>query len=435
MGAPEGDSSAPSRIVRWSFALSVVIWTLAYLMMWRRGSASADNRDQSPIFAEWFMLLAGWAVMLASAPFGSNDVFLYLSQASGWRDFSENPYLQPPSQNPENPFANMSPWSEQTALYGPIGVLIPAAIYLPGGAVWGNLLIHRLFGGACLAAALVLGARMTDKASKRIWLLTAANPLLLIEIASAAHSDSWIAVLLVGALLAAMRGRWGIAIVCFAATVWIKYTTVVLAPAFVACLIRRPPLSLRMGIGLIVGVIVTVLGSIVLVWFCGGTEPLLRGIAMAGERHSHSIGMLAYLVLETYFGTGYLVVLTVRLTIFAVAAMLAYDVRVPGDLPRVVALTYILAWTVGVTYFQPWYLIPLAALLPLIAEKWLRNMILVFTASAVIGGNSVLHLFYDPERYPHILMALVIFAPVAALIARHWREIFSAAEKSEECEA
>jgi hypothetical protein len=374
-----------------------------------------------------WLLLAMWIATLLAVPFTSADAFLYLAHASTWIDFGNNPYLVAPVGNPANPFLGLTPWPTDAAQYGPLGLVLSGWLYRPALGAWGNLTVFRIVAIAAVGLAFWLARGATRELGRsadapRGWLL-AASPLLLIEAGIGAHNDAWIAPLVLGVVYLLLRGRFGMAIVVFAASVWIKYTTLVLAPA-IAVFIWRHADRRQRWIGVGIGVLVAAVSSIALLAPFGGLEPPLRGLSAASERATRSMVWVAGTALEAAGGKGSVVTGLSRAATLLAALALALRLKRREDLPQILLATYLVFLLIGTAWFQPWYLIPLLPLSCIARNAASRGIIVGFSASAVLGLYGVYFVTYSFSPANQLLMTAVTFVPVLVMLGRHWRGFF-----------
>jgi hypothetical protein len=403
----------------------LIAWSGLHLFLWRRhdpeGAAAGSHRSRP------WLVAAMWLAMLLAVPFTSADVFLYLAHASTWLDFGDSPFLVAPAGNPANPFLGLTTWPGDTAIYGPLGLAVSSWLYRPALGAWGNLTIFRIAAIASLVVAFWVARKSARelgwKTPLSLGLLAAASPLLLIEAGVAAHNDAWIAPLICGFVYLLLRGRLGAAIVVFAASVWIKYTTLVLAPAVAVFLWRHGGKRERwLGIG--IGALVAVVTSGALLAQFGGVEIAIRGLSSASARATRSLVWLAYAALEGISGKGEWVVGISRAATGVAAVGLALGLKRREDLPRVVIATYVVFMLIGTAWFQPWYLIPLLPLSCVARSAAVRAILATFSASALVGLYGVYFVTYSFSPANQLVMTAITFAPVLLMIGRHWRELF-----------
>jgi len=171
------------------------------------------------------VLAAMWGIPLAlGPPMLSNDVFSYA--AHGVLQLSEHdPYRTPPAGLGHSPVLSaVDPrWRFVRSPYGPV------ATWLEHASAWvgrGNLLATVLVLRALAAVAVILIGYLAVRTARGAGrptaaALTVANPLLLLQGASAVHLEVFMGALLLAALWAASRGRLatGIALACLAGAI------------------------------------------------------------------------------------------------------------------------------------------------------------------------------------------------------------------------
>lgn len=420
---------------RWLGALLAAAlggWALAHLGLWRRlqrapaGSVFLGTRALLGILAAEILLL------LPAIPFSSTDVFLYLAQGSTWIDFSANPYLSAPANHALNPFVHLSPWPFDVAQYGPLAILISGLLARAELSPWEGLLVSRVLaiGAVLVAFGIAAGIRRSSDAGPRsggswVW-ATALAPLLLLETAVGAHNDAWVAPLIVGAVALLMRGRWGAGLILFVASAWIKYSTLVLAPAMLVFLWREWPRYPERRRELALGIVVASAGSIALFGTFGGIEVVAQGALLAAGRMTRSLAWVAQGLVR--FGgldaSAVLPVMRVLLAVLVVA--LALRIRKASDLPRVAVGTYLLFLGLGAAWFQPWYLVPLLPLAALVPCRRVQGVVQVFGFSALVGLYGVYFSTYSWSLAVQAVMVAVTFVPVAVVAALNWRAFLPA---------
>src|SRR5579859_5806657 len=213
----------PATLMLVGIALLVLLWTLAIRL---HHAGTTTERRVWAIGAAW---VAPFAI---GPPLLSNDVFTYAAQGLLLRDHL-NPYRVGPSALGNiHAVAAVDPsWRSVPSPYGPLAsTLQHLAIAISGGSPIGATIVFRLLGVACLAAIGVLAADIAGPRRVQALTMTILNPLLILEVVSAAHLDGTMCVLLLGAIVAANQRHWVLAIVLAAAAGSIK------APAYLAVL-------------------------------------------------------------------------------------------------------------------------------------------------------------------------------------------------------
>jgi hypothetical protein len=146
----------------------------------------------------------------------SRDVNAYAAYGRIVAVHDSNPYVQPPSSFPADPFARVAPgaWRDTPSLYGPAFTLASAGIAgafedSPGATITA----FKILAGASVAVAVLL---LVDAARRlrpgREAMAAAAlglNPVIVVHTVGGGHNDALIAALLVGAVVVAWSIGWG----------------------------------------------------------------------------------------------------------------------------------------------------------------------------------------------------------------------------------
>ncbi len=158
-------------------------------------------------------------LFLIGPPLFSSDSYSYAAQGllvlHGF-----DPYHVGPAALGHAAAAAVDPrWRDTVTPYGPVALHTEHfAAWLGHGSPLATLLIMRAITYAAMVGAAALVLRVTSRANRPVVLTyLLLSPLVLLHIASAGHLEALLALALAGALLAARRGAWTLAIV--AATV------------------------------------------------------------------------------------------------------------------------------------------------------------------------------------------------------------------------
>ncbi len=192
--------------------LLIAVWTAGLgLLAW----AWWTLRDRVPS-ARWALVTVGlWLVpLLVAPPLGSRDVYAYACQGATYAaGFS--PYEQGVSALPCPWLDTISPiWRDTPAPYGPLFVLLSAAVVALTDSLVGSIALFRLLavGGVALVAAgvPVLARRLGVPDGRALW-LALGSPLVGVHLVSGAHNDALMVGLLVAglAVVASRPGRPG----------------------------------------------------------------------------------------------------------------------------------------------------------------------------------------------------------------------------------
>jgi hypothetical protein len=213
---------------------------VAYAALWR----------EAPALSAQIVLgtaLAAGALLLASFPVGSKDVFLYAFIGKVWGTYHTNPYTPPPAAfvaDPWQPFAQVI-WAQQPTPYGPLFLWQARLVdRLAAGRLFAAVWVYKAIAAAALAGAIAVAVQLMDGAAGerryRIALL-AWNPLLLFESAGNGHNDAVMLLLVLGAVWLHQRGdplRWLFAPAPLALAIWYKWYALLFLPAFLLAVYR-----------------------------------------------------------------------------------------------------------------------------------------------------------------------------------------------------
>jgi hypothetical protein len=211
----------PGSLMAAGIVVLLVLWLIAirFMLAGRLGERQV------------WLVSAAWGVpFVVGPPLLSNDVFTYAAQGLLLRN-GLDPYSVGPSalgNVPANAAVDPS-WRSVPSPYGPLATTVQhLAVSISGGDPLGATIVFRVIGVLCLIAIGLLAAELAGPRRAQALTMTVLNPLLLLQVVSAAHLDAIMAVLLLAAVLAANQRNWALALLLAAAAGSIK------APAFLA---------------------------------------------------------------------------------------------------------------------------------------------------------------------------------------------------------
>jgi hypothetical protein len=417
----------PWRVVDIALVATLMLWIACHTVLWRTGRGPSCRMDTRTFLFASLVGAGLWLAQLIAVPWTSGDIFLYLAHSSTWAEFGDNPYVVAPAANPANPFWQLATWRTQAAQYGPLGILIGAGLLKASSGPWGSLVLSRLFGIGCLAGAFLCAGGIARDLRLRIgrgtWLLLATSPLLLAEVGAAAHNETWVVLPLLASIWAGLRGRWGLALALLAASVAVKYSTLVLLPIFAFGLWRSPPRGALRWLELATGCLVIALGAVLLSRLFGGVEVIAEGFSRAARLRTKSIvWMLCYGAEALGFSAGPIVT-TSRVVVVVLVLVLGWRVKRPAVAPKAILATYLLFLIFGVAWFQPWYVVVLLPVCPLVAARGARDVAVLFAASSMLGVYGVYFLVRSWSPPAQIAMTLITFVPVLLALRKQGRTI------------
>lgn len=366
--------------------------------------------------AAWlFGSSAGFAaILLVGYPLTAIDLFIYAIRTRGWALYGLPPLLTPPESLPSgDPWLGLAgEWVDAASPYGPLWELPSlGAFYLSGGNFLAHLLLLKLLGAAAYlgSAALIYH---TLRHLRRDWALAgtlafAWNPLVLFEAVQNAHNDMLMTFFLLAAIWVAVRRPTAVShqvavVVLLAASILVKFVTVLAAPFLLLALAARQATGSRRLLALalygllLMGLVVAVMGPF---WPGRDNWAVLNADSQAGR----SLLALLILALRTWLGTNPAFAVAGNLTrglfaliyLFLLWRSAAASRWQAGQPPAesvinigVMPAFYGLFWYVllAAPVFHGWYLlwfVPLASLL-LPAPRPLRVAV-VFSITALVA--------------------------------------------------
>lgn len=423
---PRGAPMLPVVVV---LVVALVVLLAAWALLTRAAAAGAVGvRRLGWVAALWA------APMVVAPPVFSRDAFSYLAQgrllARGF-----DPYRATPSAlGPGRLLGALDVrWTHTVAPYGPLSLRVQEAAAVGGGD-------HVLLGVAALRAVAVVAVVLTVALAVRLVgparrpVVVAAiglNPIVLVHVVGGAHIDGWLAVLVVAALLAELRGRPMWAMVAATAAFEVKLTGAVVVVALaVAHLWRADPRSRLRALGRDALTVAVVAGLSALVVPDGlGWR---HALATPGRLDTDNapVSLLADLVVVAgrLVGAGatYDAVLPVTRTVGEVVAALLVVALLATARRRTVAATVgwaLLAVAALGPVFYAWYVVPALACFAVVDTPVARRGLLLVTGYALLCGLPALRAG-DP-RWPATvlpLLGLLLLAaagPIMARLVRH----------------
>lgn len=383
-------------------------------------------------------------VLLPALP--SDDVFSYILYGRISALDGANPLLAAPSSFPGDPFLRLVFWQGTRSVYGPVWLLMSAALTHIAEALGGSLaayvLLYKLLGlGAHLANTALIWATLGRLAPRRQLagtLLYAWNPLCLLEFCASAHNDALMLTFALAGVYCLVR-RWEVpALIAFGLAIGVKYVPLTLVPLYLALVARE---RLRQGASLgeviaAVGWRVTiVLGVVALTALPYWAGPKTLGALLASppaQQLDNSLldvvqwplraaAQAAGLSRAAAAGAVQSGLKLLGLALFAGVWLRGlWRTRGLEDMLRGwgwVLLAYVI---VGSGWFWPWYATWIVAAVAL--AEWTE---LSVAALLLAGGATTLYAFlplYSAGAYG--VRALVVFGPALGyLLWRHRRQI------------
>lgn len=217
-----------------SFASAAAVLLVCYLAAFL---ASAGLRGTRSALGVLLLAVPIAASFLFTYPGGAGDVFAYVAEADLLLAHGANPFRTPVASVEGNPFLPYLDYPNETTHYGPVWLVIAAAVRtLAGQDLLASVLAFKVAAlagqlGIAWLAYTTLRNSAPGRAATAL-ALVAWNPLLMFELAGNAHNDVAMTLFVIAAFYARARGGTGWAFLLLLAAVLVKYTAVILIPLF-----------------------------------------------------------------------------------------------------------------------------------------------------------------------------------------------------------
>ena len=376
-GYRPGESLVPGMLLMAGIAGLVLLW-LALV----RGRHPAVRTEQHV----WLVAGAWVTPLLVGPPLLSNDVYSYAAQGM-LVDRGLDPYSVGPSALGNIPAVGaVDPaWRSVPSPYGPLATWFQHfAVVVAGGNPLGAVIVFRLVAAGCVVAIGFLAAALAGSRRIPALTLTVLNPLVLLQVVSAAHLEGLLCVLLLGALLAHRRGNHllGIVLGCAAAAIKVPALIVVLAGIVARQRGARPNwLAVASDAGV---AIATCLGLTMLVPHGWGWASTLNTPALnytSGAPASLLADVLHLFIRWASFDD--LAMAGRAAALLAAACIVIYLIATTRQRPLEVTVGFgLLAVALLSPVIYPWYLLWGVLCLAPIARGRLREVLVVICASA-----------------------------------------------------
>ncbi len=364
-----------------SFAVLLALWLAAIAAVRRLPRRTA----RLLVFGMPVLFIA---VLASMYPPLAVDFFLYLSDGRLLWIYGANPMTSPVGAH----FPVALSFGNQPSPYGPLWHLLLAPPVLFGGDSYlRSLILLKLWMGgfylACAALTWAIARRLAPGRESLAVVLLAWNPFVVIRVLGNGHNDVVMMFFVLLALWAALHDRWRLVPIALAASVLIKYVSLLLAPAFLVCALRRPAKERGRAVaGLATGTSVALLLTVT------AFAPFWQGLATFNALRQQANMLITstpllldyqlrqWLSLDSATATA----LATRITtiVFLSVGLVLFVRQRPGATALVAtAAGVMLAYTlIAVGWFRPWYLLWVVLLTPLLSGRWW--LLLTVTASA-----------------------------------------------------
>jgi hypothetical protein len=421
LGKATGYSRVAGREFAVVFLLLFALCYVAFLLCRRRSSSLAL------LVVLLFAFLCGLTLLLVY-PITAADVFEYIAYARIWTHHGANPHVFRPADFYDDPLMWYSAWPQITSPYGPLWTYVSGVIGLLSGS---SLLTYLLlFKGLALAVHLLNSgliyatlARWRPSYALAGTALYAWNPLVLYESAAGGHNDGVVVFFVLLGVYLYARGRFALAVPVAALSCVIKMPMAVVVPLFMIggyhALSGKKNRVRVMTFSAALAVAVVVLLHV----------PLWEGLDSLGwlareDLFTSSFAAVAVLALQQYVKDAELLRGLVRYAAFVLFGLFYFWqlVRVKGDTRHFVEGLY---WTVfgliaiAILWFQPWYVVWLAALGAMVPSLAIGKLTTLFSYTATwnyMVFTFLLAWYYpvmspDHELVANVVSVLLIFGP------------------------
>lgn len=196
----------PMTAFRWLNLLLILLSFGCYLGAVRRAAGARWNRSLSALTG--VLVLA--AVLMP--PLYATDIFYYAVEGQIAGPYGANPYVRPPADFVGNALWRYNYWTDVTAPYGPLWMLLSAGLgFITGPDPFLATVAFKITAAAFWAcsvwAILTVNSQRHPSQPLQAPLLFAWSPFVLLESAGNGHSDIAMAALSVAAVLLLLRGR------------------------------------------------------------------------------------------------------------------------------------------------------------------------------------------------------------------------------------
>ena len=380
---------------------ALLIFSVIYFLIIKKEKEIFKNKKHIYLF---IIVIAFIFMMIL--PYLSSDVFYYMGD--GWisSKYHQNPYyttvkdLQDSGINDEI-LTNTGHWKHTTSIYGPVWNAISILLVsFSFGSVTIALFIYKI---AALIVHIIncyLIGKIT-KSNKYI-LLYGLNPLILFELLSNVHNDSYLILFLLLALYFLVKKKNIVLTVLFLIlSITIKYSTVLIVPFMLLYYFRKNSIPKRILCCVAVGSIIIL--SIILLYM-----PFYRDISifknMLVQDGKYTQSFMALLMMKTQNSNMFKVINILKIPLLGVMYIFMiiktllkdkFDFKYVMRKHNIAMLFFIF---ICLTTFQKWYVL---WLIPTIIwqRKNMRNFILYLTSVAMIPSFNYFYIENDAFRY------------------------------------
>ncbi|HEX6975436.1 MAG TPA: hypothetical protein VF147_13620 [Vicinamibacterales bacterium] len=355
----------------------------------------------------------------------SDDVYLYHLYGRTIATYGQNPIVMAPSAFSQDPFLHWVYWKDLPSAYGPLWLMVSAAISrLSGESLTAAVLGYRAVGLAVHLATTVA----VWKVLRRVRPAEAVggaifygwNPLVLVEAVGNAHNDVLVALFAVLLVAAATVHRWSVAAVFAACAVMVKPFAVLLLPGLGLLMLRRLRGASRLqhvAAATVAGLLAAAISSVPL-W--AGTA-LIRNIRTnpASHMYTNTVWELFSDLGRMWFGVQSVAIQhpwldVIRVVVFGAGALWIVTRRWTRGGVAQTALPLWVLFYLTASWVWPWYFVPAIALAVFAGRGALG------VAAALTAGGLMFWAFWPsptPIEWMHVWRSLIMFGPLLAALS------------------
>lgn len=330
--------------------------------------------------------------MLAIFPAGGTDVFSNIIDARRVWLYHLNPIVTPPSAIQFDPlYQYLHYWQQTPSPYGPLWFLLTGpAVLFAGAGRDSNLIAFKalplVFELISLGLIALIVRRIRPRQVGAAVILFGWNPLILWEFPGNGHNDIVMMTFVLLAVLLALGDRWPLAFVALAASVLVKYVSLILFPIFILWLLRRH--GREALVPLLQGLLGAVIfGAAVFWWFWAGSATFTSLHVAQNRFISSPAAALLGTWSEQLPNTSAVAHVKNELT---VAFLVLYGLTLlrmrttPEGLICAAAETMFLFLVLMTWWFWPWYVVWLLAIAALVPRTDHAHLAVLFSFTALL---------------------------------------------------
>jgi hypothetical protein len=185
----------------------------------------------------WFLVLAGFVILVFSYNAFSYDLFNYIFDAKILTFYHQNPYLHKALDFPNDPMLSFMRWTHRLYPYGPSWLILTLPLSFIGlGFFLPTFLLFKLLMGFSFLGSCYLIYKISEKIFPENKLVNLAffalNPLVLIESLVSAHNDIAMIFFLLLSIYCFILRKNAYSLISYLFSAGVKYSTGVFLPIF-----------------------------------------------------------------------------------------------------------------------------------------------------------------------------------------------------------